>query len=119
MNLKDTLERLEEMKEFQRGQAEICQEHGFPCSSFRYDPDALESAITLLKRYSEALEKIETLEVDQDDDMYLNWSCDPCGIDYSRRQFPVPKHILAQHRKAITDAAQEQRAEDERALLAD
>lgn len=60
-----------------------------------------------------------TLETDQDDSTNLNWSCGTCGIDYGRGRFSVPKHILAQHRKAIADNAQRQATEDERARLAD
>lgn len=59
-----------------------------------------------------------TLEADDDDDgNYLNWSCYKCLVDYDRRSFPVPAHILAQHRTAIADDARRQTKADERARV--
>lgn len=53
------------------------------------------------------------LEADQDNDSKLNWSCEPCGIDYSRRQFPVPKHLADEQRKAIQAELHRMRKDEE------
>lgn len=61
MNLKDTLERLEMFKLKEAYLLKESEEKNPIGASGSYEIDALESAITLLKRYSEALEKYAML----------------------------------------------------------
>lgn len=77
MNLKDTLERLDTSLDAHRASLDRFEViaprqsclayYKATTERLRHQIEIEESAITLLKRYSEALEKIKNLNVDQDD----------------------------------------------------
>lgn len=59
------------------------------------------------------------LMTDQDDDRKLNWSCGPCGTDYSRRQFPVPKQLADERRKVVQSELHQMKIDEDRDKFAE
>lgn len=55
----------------------------------------------------------------EEDDGKLNWACEPCGIDYSRWQFPVPKRLADEQRKAIQAELHQMKIDEDRDKFAE
>ncbi len=62
----------------------------------------------------ECRQPLVILETEEGD---LAWVCEPCGIDYSRQQFPIPAAILREHAMVWKAHERNRQAERDREAL--